>query len=321
MVPSTPAQTFKSVRTQQCWCRAYTGTRGSATSVYISGSSYVYRLRQVSEHCNARASAYGAAHGVHEWKDFAPLATVARKITFNVAALFFLVLGESVPLCCADASMLPRNTLQMLTHGSVAAHGSTPLAILHPFVLGIVPFVEAMIFCQVVGSLYGWDKLPVPEPYRLSRTQMQTPYGRAAVYFLSSVLGAVIATIMAAFTTMHLVNQGVVGHQEMWSITAALVAGSAIIYKLSDLITQFGLGQGVSFIYMVSIAASAHCCCQHACLKTCHCMCSGHCMRSGRVVQALTAGNTAQGCKASGSLRCSTCHWDKWRGALLLLSA
>lgn len=189
-------------------------------------------------------------------QDFAPLGVVARKLLVNVSALFFLVLAESVPLCCADPTSLPKRSLQLFTATSVASHGT--LQLLHPFLLGIAPFVEAMIFCQMIGAFFGWNKLPVPPRFKLSRTQTQTPYGRTAITFLSSVLGAAIATGLALLASHHLISVAAVGHAEWLDITAALVAGSAIIYKLSEFITQFGLGQGISFIYMVSIASSAH---------------------------------------------------------------
>jgi preprotein translocase subunit SecY len=165
------------------------------------------------------------------------------------------VLGEAVPLCCADPTALPHGTLQLLNLTSLASHGS--LQLLHPFLIGIVPFVEAMIFCQIIGTLCGWNKLPVPARFKLSRTQTQTPYGRAAIMFMSACMGACLATGFALVATKHLISCTAVGHAQLWDITAALVAGSAIMYKLSDLITEFGLGQGISFIYMVCITSSA----------------------------------------------------------------
>jgi preprotein translocase subunit SecY len=190
-----------------------------------------------------------------DWQDFAPLGIVARRLLVNVAALFCLVLGEAVPLCCADPTALPQGTLRLLNSTSLASHGS--LQLLHPFLLGVAPFVEAMIFCQMIGTLYGWDKLPVPARFKLSRTQVQTAYGRTAIMFLSACVGACLSTGFALVATKHLISSGAAGHAQLWDITAALVAGSAILYKLSELITECGLGQGISFIYMVSIASSA----------------------------------------------------------------
>ena len=207
----------------------------------------------------------GGAFGrlsAEDWRDFAPVGLVARRLLVNVSALFFLVLAESVPLCCADASVLPKASLQLLNATSVASHGA--LQLLHPFILGVVPFVEAMIFIQMLGGTVGWDKLPVPPRFKLSRTEMQTPYGVAAIKFLSAVLGAVIAAGFATVGANILISTGAVGHGQRLDIIVSLVAGSAIVYKLSELITEFGLGQGISFIYMVSIASSASitfCCC------------------------------------------------------------
>ena len=190
-----------------------------------------------------------------DWQDFALVGVVVRKLLVNVSALFFLVLAESVPLCCADPSLLPQGSLQMLNATSVASHGM--LQLLHPFLLGVVPFVEAMILIQVIIGLLGWERMPVPPRFKLSRAETQTPAGRAAIMFLSGLLGAALAALFATIGTHHLISTGAVGHGQMLGITVSLVAGSAIVYKLSELITQFGLGQGISFIYMVSIASSA----------------------------------------------------------------
>jgi preprotein translocase subunit SecY len=201
------------------------------------------------------ASRQRSADYSEDWQDFAPLGIVTRRLLVNVCALFCLVLAEAVPLCCADPTALPHGTLQLLKSTSLASYGTIEL--LHPFMLGIAPFVEAMIFCQMIGTLYGWDKLPVPARFKLSVTQTQTPYGRTAIMFMSAFIGACLATGFALVAANHFIGSGVVGHAQLWDITAALVAGSAIMYKLSELITEFGLGQGISFIYMVSIASSA----------------------------------------------------------------
>lgn len=238
-----------------------------------------------------------------ELKDFAPVGVVARKILFNFAVLFFLVLGETVPLCCVDPTTLPAESLEWLNATSISSRGA--LQLLHPFLLGIVPFVEASILIQVAGALIGWERLPVPPRFKLSRTQTQTPYGRAALTFLSGLVGATIATGFALLAAQHLISTGAVGHAEMWDITAALVAGSAIMYNISELITQYGLGQGVQFIYMVMIASSAHHLVHSFFLHT-SCTLSSSTPVQGEM--KLTANVLwLQECRAIGSVRSSAC--------------
>lgn len=191
------------------------------------------------------------------WRSLASASLVGKKILFNVFGLFLIVLGESVPLCAADLRSLPTHVSHMVMHSSVAACGAHTVPILHIFMLGIVPYVEAAIFVQLLTSTVGWRRLPVPERYQMSQEQAQTSYGRAATLFVSTILGTIIAFVLAAGAVMHLIAQGVVGHKEFWSLSTSLVAGSAMVHMFTDMLTRFGLGQGIGFIYMVLIASRA----------------------------------------------------------------
>lgn len=191
------------------------------------------------------------------WRSLASASLVGRKILFNIFGLFLIVLGESVPLCAADLRSLPTHVSQMVMHSSVAACGTQAVPILHVFMLGIVPYVEAAIFVQLLTSTVGWRRLPVPERYQMSQEQAQTSYGRAATLFVSTILGTIIAFGLAAGAVTHLIAQGVVGQKEFWSLSTSLVAGSAMVHMFTDMLTRFGLGQGIGFIYMVLIASRA----------------------------------------------------------------
>eukprot|EP00892_Ulva_mutabilis_P009984 jgi/Ulvmu1/7358/UM036_0018.1 len=189
------------------------------------------------------------------WRSFAAVGLIGRKVLFNVIGLFVLVLGESVPLCAADLGSLPSYVSNMIIHGSVAACSSQATPVLHVFMLGIVPYVEASIFVQLLTATVGWRRLPLPQRYQMSQEQAQTSYGRAATMLISTILGTLIAFMLAAVSVKHLIAHGVVGCQEFWNMTSSLVAGSAMIHMLSDMLTRFGLGQGIGFIYMVLIAS------------------------------------------------------------------
>lgn len=193
--------------------------------------------------------------GGNPWRSFASAGLVGRKVIFNIVGLFLIVLGESTPLCAMDLAALPANVSQLVMHGSVAACSSQATPILHVFMLGIVPYVEAAIFVQLLTATVGWRRLPLPERYHMSQEQAQTSYGRAATVFLSSILGTIIASVLAMFSVQHFISQGVVGQQEFWSMSTSLVAGSAMVHMFSDMLTRYGLGQGIGFIYMVLIAS------------------------------------------------------------------
>lgn len=208
--------------------------------------------------CCAAPSPFGHRVDVSSaWRSLASAGLIAKRLCFNVLGLFMIVVGESVPLCAADLRSLPTHVSQMVMNTSVAACSTQATPLLHVFMLGIVPYVEASIFIQLLTATVGWRRLPLPERYQMSQEQAQTSYGRAASLFISTILGTIISFALAAVSVRHLIMHGVVGQKDFWSLSTSLVAGSAMVHMFSDMLTRFGLGQGIGFIYMVLIASRA----------------------------------------------------------------
>jgi hypothetical protein len=108
---------------------------------------------------------------------------VGRKLAVNLLALYFLVLMTSVPVWPADTSLLTPGEQNAFAAMS-GLSGARPGSVLHPFQVGLGPFLTAKIFVSMVSGTIGWNVFAfLPPPWRVTREQAATRSGQATVRF------------------------------------------------------------------------------------------------------------------------------------------
>lgn len=182
------------------------------------------------------------------------IAMVLKKILLNLIALYALTLGEAVPLLGADLRGIPADEISIISSLSILSSGTS--LTLHPFMVGLVPFVQAQIFLSITGALTGFKQYTfLPMEYRVSKEQLQTSNGQQKLQRMSAFLGLIIAFVLAAIFAGTLVACGACHPGQRLALIFSMVAGSCIHYSLALNITAHGLGNGVSFVYLTSIAS------------------------------------------------------------------
>ena len=101
---------------------------------------------------------------------------MSRKIAVNIAVIYAVILSAAVPLTAGSTAMLQASEVQTLT--ALSFMRTSALTTLSPFLLGVVPFIQAAIFIQIVNGLGLWSTLRfLPASYRMSREESSTAEG------------------------------------------------------------------------------------------------------------------------------------------------
>jgi hypothetical protein len=135
----------------------------------------LWRMQQLANR------AYCAVHNVLASNNIVNV--VAKKIAVNILVLYALSLMTTVPLWPVDLSWLSPAEQTSLTAargiGSFGAKGVSDM--LHPFMLGLGPYVTSSIMLAVV-SMAGLDKFSfLPPRFRISKSEMGTLSGHSKV--------------------------------------------------------------------------------------------------------------------------------------------
>ncbi|MCX6519396.1 MAG: preprotein translocase subunit SecY [Actinobacteria bacterium] len=184
--------------------------------------------------------------------------------TFGIVAIYRLGVAIRVPGIDADAvkqfeeGVRSQGALGFLNLFSGGAFGSFSI-----FALGIMPYITASIIMQVLGVV-------IP---KLEQLQQQGAVGQRKITQYTRYLAIAIATLQATGLTF-IFGQGrgsaFFGAAQsvpnvrllpdgMWPrgflVILTLVAGTAMIMWLGELISQRGIGNGMSMIIMASVVS------------------------------------------------------------------
>lgn len=179
-----------------------------------------------------------------------------RRILFTIFMLIVFRFGAHIPVPYLDSSFMK----QFLTGGGMdlfslfdvftggAFSNATVMA------MGVSPYINASIIVQLLT-------VAIPA---LERIQKEGIEGRKKLNKITRYLGIALAFVQGAglYVTLH--NMGVQSGAAVFSNTTALgffvivltfTAGTAFIVWLGELITEKGLGNGVSLIIFAGIAS------------------------------------------------------------------
>ncbi len=176
--------------------------------------------------------------------------TLRNRILFIFAAMIVFRLLSAIPIPGIDPIKLQSflNNNQFLGVLNIFSGGG--LSTLSILMLGVGPYITASIIMQL---------LTIMSPKLKAMYQEDGEIGQKKFNQLSRVLTVPLSIIQGLAFIMLLKSQGIIVNMSVLDIITNLVvivAGSIFIMWIGELISEFGIGNGVSFIIFAGIVAS-----------------------------------------------------------------
>ena len=182
-----------------------------------------------------------------------------RKIWFTIGIIIVYRIGAFIPSPGVDYGNVQMCLAQGETQGGLYSFvnmfsGGAMLQV-SIFALGIMPYITAAIIVQLL-------RVVIP---RFEALQKEGPQGQAKLTqytrYLTIALAALNATTLVSLARTGALlncNLPIVPDDNLWTIMLmiiTLIAGTALIMWLGEQITERGVGNGMSLLIFVSIAA------------------------------------------------------------------
>jgi preprotein translocase subunit SecY len=172
------------------------------------------------------------------------------RILFVLAALVVFRILATVPIPGVDAASLEAFFASNQFLGLLNLFSGGGLANLSIVMLGVGPYITASIIMQLMSIMSPSIKALYTEEGEAGR-QKFTQYSR--------MLTVPLAFVQAFGFLMLLSRQGIVGDLTMFSFivnVTVVAAGSILLMWIGELISEFGIGNGVSLIIFAGIVAA-----------------------------------------------------------------
>ena len=172
------------------------------------------------------------------------------RILFLTAALALFRLLASVPIPGVDKNALASFFASNQFFGLLNIFSGGGLSNLSIVMLGVGPYITASIIMQLGTIIFPQVKQAYFE---------EGESGRAKFIGWSRLLTIPIAILQGGGFLFLLESQGIVAHLSTVGLIAniaLIVAGSMLLMWLGELVTEFGIGNGVSLIILAGILAS-----------------------------------------------------------------
>ncbi len=176
--------------------------------------------------------------------------TLRNRVLFILGALIVFRALAVVPIPGVDAAMLAQFFSQNQFLGLLNLFSGGGLSNLSIVMLGVGPYITASIIMQLLTVMSAKMKSMYSE---------EGDAGRKKFSQYSRLLTLPLATLQAFSFLMLLESQGIVVHLGMFDFimnVVVIVAGSMLLMWLGELVTEFGIGNGVSIIIFAGIVAS-----------------------------------------------------------------
>jgi preprotein translocase subunit SecY len=172
------------------------------------------------------------------------------KLLFVLFALVLFRLGATIPVPGVDKAALEKFFSGSQLFGLMDIFSGGGLSNLSIFMLGVGPYITASIIMQLLTMIFPWIK----EMYQEAGTA-----GRLKFAQYARILSVPLAFLQGFSFLSILGNQGVllVGATVFDKLVMALVitAGSTLLMWIGELITEYGIGNGLSLIIFSGIVA------------------------------------------------------------------
>lgn len=176
---------------------------------------------------------------------------IRNKILFTLAMLFIYRFGSAIPVPGVDAKQLAASILDNSLLSMLNLLGGGALERLSVFALGVTPYITASIVIQLLSM----DVIPY-----LSELAKSGQTGRIKMDKITRYLGVVLCMVQAGTMVYSLNIQYHIltsDSMSMYLYTAVVMcAGTMFLLWIGDRITQFGIGNGISFIIFAGIVAN-----------------------------------------------------------------
>ncbi|MDD7593366.1 MAG: preprotein translocase subunit SecY [Peptoniphilaceae bacterium] len=172
-----------------------------------------------------------------------------KKIIFTVLMLVVLRLGNALPIPFANLELIHQlyNSLQGSLLGIMNMVSGGGLSNLSVFALGVGPYITSSIVIQLLT-------FAIPQLEELSKEGEE---GRKKIQQYTKYLGIALAVLQAFALVQGIFADAFAsgGTLEKAIAILVMVAGASFVVWIGDLITEHGVGNGVSFIIFVGIVA------------------------------------------------------------------
>lgn len=187
------------------------------------------------------------------------ISSLKKKILFTLACLAVYRIGVHIPTPGVDGAAVSEffNSQNRGIFGLFNTFSGGALSQFSVLALGIMPYISASIIFQLLTSA-------VPQLEALKKEgeagrKKINQYTKYATIFLAAIQGYGMSTWLASQTLQDgraLISSGLVGVYYFKFVTVlTLIAGTAFVMWLGDLITEKGIGNGTSLIIFTGIAA------------------------------------------------------------------
>lgn len=112
--------------------------------------------------------------------------------------------------------------------------------------LGLAPYINASIIIQLLTMM-------IPS---LEELQKEGEYGRERINMYTKLLGIPLALVQSYGIYFLLSRQGIItplGFFDLVVLLLSLIAGSSLLVWIGDLVTEYGVGNGISLLIFISI--------------------------------------------------------------------
>ncbi len=176
--------------------------------------------------------------------------TLRSRILFVLCALVVFRILAIIPVPGIDKTKLDAflNNNQFLGVLNIFSGGG--LSHLSILMLGVGPYITGSIIMQLLTIMSPRLKAMYQEDGEIGRKKF-TQYGRVLTVPLAIIQGLSLLILLS--------RQGILGsvtHFEMVANVAVIVGGSMLLMWIGELISEFGIGNGVSLIIFAGIVAN-----------------------------------------------------------------
>jgi preprotein translocase subunit SecY len=172
-----------------------------------------------------------------------------KRIGFTIVALVIFRLLAAVPIPGVDAVNLAKLLGSSQFFGFLNIFSGGGLSNLSIVMLGVGPFITASIIIQLLTMMF-------PKWKALMHEEGQA--GRMKLSQYSRLMGAPLAVVQALGFLILLENQNVLPHLGTFALIVNIIvvsAGSMLLMWVGELISEFGIGNGVSLIIFAGIVS------------------------------------------------------------------
>lgn len=173
-----------------------------------------------------------------------------NKILFVLFGFMLFRVLANIPIPGADLAALGRllsgeagDLLGFLNIFSGGGFANLSIAL-----LGVGPFITASIIMQLIGMM----------SEKVKEMQRESEVGRKKISQYSRILSVPLAAIQGFGLIKLLQSQGVIGYlstPELLTNILIVVAGSVLLMWIGELVSEYGIGNGVSLVIFAGIVA------------------------------------------------------------------